>query len=72
MKEVYYYEYSDDQIDWTIGECSFSLIKCVDMAQRCRFPWRIKTYNGHWIKNHVIEEALKQLRILEKITEKIS
>ena len=71
MKEIYYYEYSDDGIEWTLGKPAFSLLDCVDKARKCCYSFRITKVElnslGKFVSFEEIDEALDQLNLLEKI-----
>jgi hypothetical protein len=69
--KIYYYEYSDDQIFWHEGEPSFSLTVCVDNAQRCCYPWRIKQaeLSSDWadVPEKEIRKSEKIISMLNKL-----
>lgn len=40
---IYYYEYSDNEEEWFVGEASKSLQEIIDKVEQLPYPWRIKT-----------------------------
>jgi len=72
MKEIYYYELTDDGgLTWTIGKPAFSLLNCLDMARKCSFPYRITKAHlgdhGQFVSFEDMDKALDELNILDKI-----
>ena len=74
MKEVFYYEFSDDGKDWVFGDCAKSLISCLDKARKC--PYRVRVKRAR-LSDHVvvgkkrIQESLEELQLLDQIFEEI-
>ena len=71
MKEIYYYEYSDDGGGtWFYGEPSFSLLKCVDNARKISYRWRIQKASfsdSILVTQEAVDRSLDELLILEKL-----
>lgn len=70
MKELYYYEYSDDGIDWKNGGAAISLLSCLDKARKCSYSWRIKRAtitSEEIIQAEEIKPVFEQLYLLEKL-----
>ena len=67
MKDVYFYEYSDNLIDWRLGGYFDSLLRCVDNAEQCCYSYRIKKAKVSDPEPVSIEErnqALEQLKVI--------
>ena len=72
MNEIFYYEYSDDGVNWTLGEPAFSLLKCIDKARKISYRWRIKKADvgtGFLLTQESVNKAIDDLLILEKLFE---
>lgn len=72
MKEIYYYETTDDAgMTWWLGKPSFSLVGCVDKARRSCYPYRITKVElkdkSELVSYDLIEKARQELEILDKI-----
>jgi hypothetical protein len=70
MKELYYYEYSDDGISWTRGGAAISLISCIDKARQCDYRHRIKRAiiaREEIVSEDEIKPEFEKLLILEKL-----
>ena len=74
MKELYYYEHTDDGgVTWFLGEPSFSLIGCVDKARRFSYPYRVlkvqlnDTDEAEFIYREQLKEVELTLEALDKI-----
>jgi len=69
--KIYYYEYSDDRIDWWKGSLSWSVMNCIDMAQKQPYPWRIMEFEmskiSKPVKESEIQEALRDLAIFNTL-----
>lgn len=69
--KIYYFEYSDDQINWQIGHISWSIANCVDMAQQQPYPWRIMKSEMTKIPEPVSEEEIEKSKEILNILNKI-
>jgi len=69
--KIYYYEFSDDGINWQVGHLSWSVMNCVDMAQKQPYRWRIReseiTKVPKLVSDEEIEKSKEILRILNQI-----
>jgi hypothetical protein len=70
MRDLYFYEYSDDLIDWRLGGYFESLMKCVDNAEQCCYSYRIKkakVSDPEPVSREERNQALKDLIAINKI-----
>jgi hypothetical protein len=69
--KIYYYEFSDDGINWNRGLLSWSVMNCIDMAQRQPYSWRIMeseiTKVPKLVSDEKIEKSKEILKILNQI-----
>ena len=72
MKELYYYEWSDDRIDWRLGEIFFDILPCVNDARDCPYAVRFKKIKADFsdaqdVHPDLLETARDQIYLLEKL-----
>lgn len=72
MKELYYYEWSDDRINWKLGGIYFDILPCVDKARHCPYAVRFKKIiadfsDANDVHPELLKEAREQLHLLEKL-----
>jgi hypothetical protein len=72
MKEIYYYEWSDDRIDWKFGGVFFNILPCVDKARQCSYAVRFKKTtadfsNTEEVSLNLVKTAKDQIQLLEKL-----
>jgi hypothetical protein len=69
--KIYYYEFSDDGIDWQVGGLSWSVINCIDIAQQQPYRWRIKKSEMSKVSELVSDEEIAKSREILNILTKI-